>query len=401
MPGEPSLPPCQPIAAPDAQDASAVQCPVHRVEITPCDAAELAPLLAYLSANQALQGSQYFPRGAVLEDGRLDLCKQSLGSDNCLRIAQALQGNTQVRSLMLGTDAIGDTGAHAVAQLLDKNAHLRVLYLGCNNIGTLGARRLGAALAQNAQLTGLWLKRNPLGPEGAASIAQMLRSNRHLGVLDLVNTDLRSEGLDAIVDALCTDNSTMHTLYLSGNGLEPGAAVALSRLLREAPHVTALYLSVNRLGDEGAAMLADALHANRSLRTLELASNGIGPEGAKALFEGLRRHPAIACLNLGYAPSTRVLGASANRIGDQGVEHAMDMLSASRTLRSLNLTRNGVTARGLESLDSALSGNRYLGRLLVDGSLPEALAERLARNRVEHGDLPVPADRALIRSVYR
>ncbi len=71
----------------------------------------------------------------MLDDGRLDLCKQSLGTENCLRLVAALQDNTRVRSLMLGTDAIGDVGAGAVARLVAGNAHLQVLYLGCNNIG--------------------------------------------------------------------------------------------------------------------------------------------------------------------------------------------------------------------------------------------------------------------------
>jgi hypothetical protein len=394
MPGERTDPPMD-AAAGD----STVHCPVHRVSITPCAADELAPLLDHLCADRPVQGSQRFPRGTLVEDGRLDLCKQSLGTDNCVRLAEALQHNTQVRSLMLGTDAIGDAGAGAVARLATRNAHLEVLYLGCNNIGPEGARELGAALVQAPHVSGLWLKRNPLGPAGAGSIARMLRGNRHLRVLDLVNTELRSAGVRAVVDALCTDNRSLQSLYLSGNGLGPAAAGDLARLLREAPHVESLYASVNHLGDEGAAVLAEALAANRTLRTLELASNGIGPAGAKVLLEAVR-HSGLHTLNLGYAPSTKALGTRGNDMGDQGAACAAQLLDASTPLRMLDLARTGITAGGMAVLAEAAMRSRQLGRLIVEGPLPGGLAEHLARNRAAHGD-EAPKDQALIKSVYR
>lgn len=392
MPGDPPS---------DAPPASPVRCPVHRVEITPCDAAELQALLDHLGANQASPDDHRFPRGALLSDGRLDLCKQSLGADNCLLITQALHSNTQVRSLMLGTDAIGDLGAEAVARLAVGNPTLEVLYLGCNNIGPQGAQQIGSMLTDAPQVSGLWLKRNPLGPEGVRSIAGLLRRHAGLRVLDLVNTDLRDEGVRALVDALCSDNRSLRHLYLSGNGLGPTAAPALSRLLREAPHLQGLYLSVNRLGDEGVAVLADGLAANRTLQALELASNGVGPAGAAVLFDAVRPHPALQILNLGHAPSTRVLGSQANGLFDEGAGHAADLLAASSSLARLDLTRTGITTRGVERLAAAMTRNERLVDLRLDLRLPPALNECLRRNRARHGELPWPQDLSMIRSVYR
>lgn len=381
--------------------ASSVHCPVHRVEITPCDVAELQPLLDQLVADQPSTGDLRFPRGALLSDGRLDLCKQSLGPDNCLRITEALRGNTQVRSLMLGTDAIGDRGAEAVARLAVGSRNLEVLYLGCNNIGPQGAQQIGSILGGAPQVSGLWLKRNPLGPEGVRSIAQMLRGHAGLRVLDLVNTDLRDEGVDALVDALCSDNRSLRHLYLSGNGLGPTAAPALARLLREAPWLEGLYLSVNRLGDEGVGLLAEGLAANRTLKALELASNGIGPAGAGALFRGARSNPALQVLNLGYAPSTRVLGSEANRLLDEGAGHAAELLSVSSSLARLDLTRTGLTMQGVLLLAEAMTRNERLVDLRLDLRSPPSLVESLRRNRARHGEPSWPQDQALIRSVYR
>jgi len=393
MPGDPLQ-----LAA--MEEHSNVQCPVHRVSITPCGAAELEPLLEHLSDNLAVPVNQQFPRGTLTSDGRLDLCKQSLGADHCLSVTKALEHNTRVRSLMLGTDAIGDTGAAAVAGLASINPHLEVLYLGCNNIGPAGALALGNALAGSASnITGLWLKRNPLGPEGAATIADMLRSNQRLRVLDLVNTDLHASGVQAIVDALCSDNHSLQSLYLSGNGLEAASAVDLARLLRDAPHIKALYLSVNRLGDEGALVLADALRHNRTLHTLELASNGIRQQGASALFDAAR-HSSLQSLNLGYAPSTRVLGAQANCMGDEGAVQAAHLIGASSSLRKLNVTRNNISRHGHAVLFDAALRSTQLTQLSTDSRLPDELSQHLQRNLSLCGEV-VSQDQAMIRSVYR
>lgn len=386
------------------EERSNVQCPVHRVSITPCDATELEPLLEHLSDNLGIKlnapGNQQFPRGTLTSDGRLDLCKQSLGVDHCLSVTKALEHNTQVRSLMLGTDAIGDAGAAAVAGLASVNPHLEVLYLGCNNIGPAGALALGNTLAGSApNITGLWLKRNPLGPEGAANIAHMLRSNQHLRVLDLVNTDLRASGVQAIVDALCSDNHSLQSLYLSGNGLEAASAVDLARLLRDAPHIKALYLSVNRLGDEGALVLADALRHSRTLHTLELASNGIRQQGASALFDAAR-HSSLQSLNLGYAPSTRVLGAQANCMGDEGAVQAAHLIGASSSLRKLNVTRNNISRHGHAVLFDAALRSTQLTHLGTDSRLPDELSQHLQRNLSLWGEI-VSQDQAMIKSVYR
>ncbi|WP_309715879.1 hypothetical protein [Armatimonas sp.] len=382
-------------------DDPTILCPVHLAPITPCAPEELEPLLAHLSGDTPVMESAVFPRGTLLDDGRLDLCKQSLGPENCQRLVAALEGNTHVRSLMLGTDGIGDSGAAAVATLAKSNPRLEVLYLGCNKIGPAGAEALSEALAHNTSVTGLWLKRNPLGPEGAKKLAGMLRINQSLRVLDLVNTDLRTTGFDAIVTALCEANRSVERLYLSGNGLGPEQAHGLARLLREAPYLNALLLSVNRLGDEGAVLLAEALRKNTTLEELDLASNGIGTTGALTLLEAVLAHPRLHTLSLGYTPSTRVLGSSANALGDKGAFALAALLPGAKTLRRLDLRRNGLSKRGVTALVEALEHNHTLVDLQIDGKPNPKLGELLERNQAQSLPPTRDPDVALIRSVYR
>jgi len=87
-------------------------------------------------------------------------------------------------------------------------------------------------------------------------------------------------------------------------------------------------------------------------------------------------------------------------MGDEGAVCAAELIGASPVLRKLDLMRNGITECGRSILMEAALRSRRLGRLIVESSQPEALAQHLARNRAAHGD-DVPADRALIKSVYR
>src|SRR5579871_2032881 len=210
------------------EEEAVIHCPIHDVtDITPCDPAEIAPLISHLEADLPVTQPTAFPRGTVMEDGRLDLCKQQLGPAGCRLVTEALAANTTITSLLLGTDGIGDGGAADVARLIEHNPRLEIIYLGCNRIGESGAAVLAGTLARNRSVKGLWLKRNPIGEAGALSIAAMLRHNRSLRTLDLVNTYPGPDGLAALVDVLIHENHTIEWLYLGGNDIDAEAAKLL------------------------------------------------------------------------------------------------------------------------------------------------------------------------------
>lgn len=376
-----------------------IHCPVHTLpDFEPCAPAEIEPLLEYLRRDAPIEQAQVFPRGTVLEDGRLDLCKQQLGAHNCLSLVDALQENTHVRSLMLGTDAIGDEGAQAVARAIENNAQLQVIYLGCNRITEIGAHFLSDALKDNDSVTGLWLKRNPLGDAGALAIAQMLRTNTHLRTLDMVNTGIGRAGLNALLQVLAKKNRTLQRLYLGGNGLDELCAISIAEMLRANNSLNALFLNVNHLGDLGAETIADALAHNTNLRELGLASNGLSAHGIAALLKA----PTLQILDLGYSASTRALGAQRNALGEDAIEIIAPLLRENRTLRRLNLGGNRVDEVTQNLLCAALQNNTTLQILAFDGAVSPNLQALLARNRASHDEkLGVPDDVKLIRSVYR
>lgn len=379
-----------------------IHCPIRGPLPAPtCPPAELAPLLDWLRDNRPVVEPRTLPRGTLLSDGRLDLCKQGLGVDGCRAVTAALAGNTVVRALLLGTNGIGDEGAAAVAELLAVNRALEVVYLGCNGIGAAGAERLATAVAANPAVSGLWLKRNPIGAAGLRAVARLVRAGA-VRVLDLVNTCPGEPALGAVVVALTEGPSPVDSLYLGGNALDESAGGPLAALVSGNQTLRGLFLNVNRLGDAGAVRLAAGLAGNRGLRALGLASNGIGPEGIAALARGLRGHPHLTWLDLGYSPSTRVLGSSANRVAGAAVDALAELIAGAPHLTELNLSQTGIDRGGLERLAHAAGCNPGVMSVIYSGPRVAALDDLLTARRAAPGwSPPVRPDAALIRSVYR
>lgn len=402
-------------ARPTALDQSPpISCPAIWVpEIEPCPSAELDPLIAWLASAQPVAAPTTFTRGTALPDGRLDLCKQSLGVDGAARVLRAFDGSTFVRSLLLGTDGLGDAGAAAVAGLIreQRAPALETLYLGCNRIELAGVLSLAEALADpSSPVRALWLKRNLVGSRGAAVLAELLRRKPALELLDLTNSGLGDAGVEPIVAALHEQVAQplgLSRLLIGGNGIGPGGAAQLGELLAVTPHLREIGLAVSRLGDAGARALAHGLARNRSLERLDLASCALGPEGLAAIVDALRTHPCLTELSLGTTPSTTALGERDNDLADrQGAELLASWLAVEPPLRRLDLVGAGIRSSGALRLLDALATNSNL----VDVPLGKHVARRIKRRlrallernaAARPFDTSPPAHVAAILSVYR
>lgn len=385
------------------QRESIIQCPIQGpLPFVACPEAEVTPLVDYLQLDTAVPEATTFPRGTLLPDGRLDLCKQNLGPDGCRRVASALQQNHQVRSLLLGTDGIGDDGTASIGELVESNSALQIIYLGCNGITETGTKRLAESLADNSSVEGLWLKRNPIGDSGAEEIAKLLTRNHSIRVLDLVNTAIGDRGVGVLCNSLKSAHCSIERMYLGGNAFSTYAASQLAEVLRVNRRLHSLLLNVNALGDEGIEILTRGLADNSTLRELGVSSNGITACGLEPLMKSVMHHPLLTSLDLGYSPSTRVLKAKANTLGDEGGSLIASMLKDNQALKRLNLSRTGIGYSGKEAIESALLASQTMQHCIIDGGLSGTVQRHLLANRERDGggDLP-SSDVALIRSVYR
>src|ERR1043165_7769680 len=122
-----------------------------------------------------------------MPDGRLDLCKQALGLEHTRELLPAAAAHPWLQHVLLGTNGLGDAGAHALSAWLGSAAlppNLATLYLGCNRIGPSGLAALASAVEETPTLCALWLKRNPLTASSAPRLCALLTRSQ-LQVLDL------------------------------------------------------------------------------------------------------------------------------------------------------------------------------------------------------------------------
>ena len=72
----------------------------------PCSLEELEPLLEHLTLNKPgpddTNQSIVFPRGAIMSDGRLDLCKQVVGPQGIQPLLNAMKYSSVIHRLLLG-----------------------------------------------------------------------------------------------------------------------------------------------------------------------------------------------------------------------------------------------------------------------------------------------------------
>ncbi|MEU6203148.1 gala protein [Micromonospora musae] len=376
-------------------DPTPVRCPIIADPTAGlADPADFDPLLARLATAVPIADSEVYPRGTVRADGRLDLCKQGVGPAQTARIVAAAVESPLVRHLLLGTNALGETGARAVADALRPGHRLHTLYLGCNLIDSTGVTALAERLAADDQLRALWLKRNPVGDDGVRRLAEALRTNTTLRTLDLVNVGMTVRGLTMLAAALAERPVPVQRLFLGGNGFGPDAVPVLGTLIHTAV-VRELYLAANHLGDAGVAALADL--ADGVPMTLGLGGNGITPAGVAALTGHLA---AWEALDLARPPSERALGARGNVVGDDGAEALAEALPGAR-LRRLDVRRTEIGGRGARRLVAAIEGHPTLRYLGINGGVPRKQRRRAAALLAEQ-PAPLPhEDIQAIASVYR
>ncbi|MGE3851688.1 MAG: gala protein [Planctomycetota bacterium] len=390
-------------------DTPLPRCPlVYVPQVTTCDPAELTPLVEWLqTANDDDDNlPRVFARGTALPDGRLDLCKQSIGPGGLARTLGALRDGRPVRHLLLGTNGLGDDGARTLANHAAASESLHTLYLGCNMIHAPGAEALADAVAGNPQVSALWLKRNPLGEDGAAVIAGLVARTTTLQVLDVDNTMLGDAGCARVLDALA-DNASIRHVYLGSNGAGPQAARAAAAMLSRNRTLQSLYLGASELRDDGIReLIAGGLTRNTTLDTLVVSSNRIGAYGLALLADAPASSIALRSLDLGVSSSALALQIAPNHYGDAGAAHLAAWLRRDPpgpAIAELDLRDSGITSRGAQLLASALEDdNRRLATLRLGKGIARTIRRRIATALAGRpAPRELPAHLAAIQSVYR
>ena len=249
------------------------------------------------------------------------------------------------------------------------------LYGGPGRIPTLASMRSRAvALAQGH----IPLTSTPLGDRGRgvngrkgkspqktpAQLTQLTLASRRL---DVGYNGLRAEHAQAITEALAMPESKLAWLELSYNaiGAEGAAHLAEAVALPNCPLAT-LCLSCNGLGDEGIDLLTAALvktqDREKGLAAIELGFNRIYSSGVRAFSKCLADGCTLRSVNL-----------SDNGLGNAGCELIAAAVRSPRCrLTTLRLGCNGIGDKGATALAESLKLGASLEVLDLEGNFIEA-----------------------------
>ena len=264
----------------------------------------------------------------------LELRSNRIGNPGASSLAEALAGNSALRSIDLQRNDIKDQGAIGLAAALQVNGALQVVNLRFNEVGDAGATALGKALQSNRSIIELHLGGNLIGPEGAMQLAASLEAN-----------------------------STLRTLNLRSNAILDVGAVAIARMCKRNDALVELYLGSNGIGEEGCAALADSWKHNSRLQRVDLQGASCGRTGALAVAEALRVNRTLKQLVLEIEPNNR-----------EGATAVANALRSNTTITELALGEAGALDEGiLAAVNGTLRVNKFITTIGngAAGSAPE------------------------------
>jgi Ran GTPase-activating protein (RanGAP) involved in mRNA processing and transport len=143
------------------------------------------------------------------------LINNSIDDEIAKGIAKSLLVSN-IRTLVLNDNSIGEDGGQAIALSIKFNKSLTYINMVANKMGPLAAAAFAATLESNQTLTSLILSSNHIGNDGLASLMKSMQSNKTLEMLGLMQ--IGATDFSSVADVL-EGNNTLIDLYLNENDI--------------------------------------------------------------------------------------------------------------------------------------------------------------------------------------
>eukprot|EP00051_Salpingoeca_urceolata_P010535 m.128974 g.128974 ORF g.128974 m.128974 type:complete len:885 (-) comp16750_c0_seq8:1316-3970(-) len=219
-----------------------------------------------------------------------------MGAEGVAALMESFANNDVIRDLDLACNIIR-SGGKAVAAFLGPSQSIRNVNLSENFLGDKEAAALAEAVAENTSLEQLNLSRNQLGETAGANFGRALQANSSLQELDLSWNNIRLRGATLLASGIGA-HAKLRVVHLQWNGFADDGAKAVAAALKATSSIEFLDLSRNRIGDEGAIAIGSALEGNTSVKTLLLSGNALGFVGVSALLTAAIRNQTFTKLDL-------------------------------------------------------------------------------------------------------
>lgn len=291
---------------------------------------------------------------------KIDLSQRGLMPMDARLVKMAILQNQRLTVLKLGYNNLGDEGASILADGgIGKNRgtgggayyHLESLDLGFNNIGDTGCSALCRG-AVSERLQTLYLAGNAIGGDGAIAVADLIRrTSCRLQKLYLTGNILGPEGVKAISEAVLCAEQRNETEETSGNNHDPDDDMHLSNKQQETDQnnqsfLEELYLGGTGMGLLGCESIALLLQNTCRICVLSLPNCEIHDESLYILADAIKTNRDRLPL--------KSLQLSFNQITCKGVERLVNAFCGSQTLKELLIDNNEVADRGAQHIASIL-----------------------------------------------
>ncbi|XP_059311848.1 RAN GTPase-activating protein 2 [Lycium ferocissimum] len=270
--------------------------------------------------------------------------------------SEALEGSN-LKSLNLSENALGEKGVRAFGKLLQSQTNLEELLLMNDGISLEAARAVSELVSSTEKLKVLHFHNNMTGDEGAVAIAEIVKRSPLLEDFRCSSTRVGSKGGSALCEALgmC---SHLKKLDLRDNMFGPEAGLVLSKALNKHENLAEVYLSYLNLDDEGAIAIANALKDSApSLGVLEMAGNDITAEAAPAIASCIAAKQLLSKLSL-----------AENELKDEGAIQIAKALQGHNHLIQVDMSINALRRAGARVLAQAVLQKDGFKLLNVDGN---------------------------------
>eukprot|EP01134_Creolimax_fragrantissima_P001680 CFRG1680T1 len=248
-----------------------------------------------------------------------------------------------------------------VAKLDNNDSSFKSLYvMSFRKLNSHDFNRLCAAICNSKYLEEFHIGQ-ALTEEDLDALCECLAVNNSLRILSVGNKTFGLQGLERISSGLLK-NTSICTLDLENKGLGDDGAECLASIITDSTNlkIENLKLGRNDIGDTGLIAICNALKHNETLKTLDLHVNSFGSTKAMSSLGTYlaRAECTLEGLNLSTNPNVKEISV---------VEFSENGLACNRSLRSLILSECCVGDEGVDSLTTALTEQKGITSLLLDG----------------------------------
>lgn len=338
--------------------------------ILPCSACELEILdlsqNVTLGTTAVLKLAQALEYNTDLQDLRLANCHLGVEQDLCLAACSrrpSLQNweNIKARDLAkvacfkftVVVEHAGDTAVEAIVKSLCSHTSLMKLDISGCKLGQEGASKLSDALHANSAITHLSLAKNSLGDRGAASIATILQRNPIIR-LDTSCNHIQTTGADILARSL--QMCMVRSCLLSAHGISCVTSPASGRNYNSVIHDCVYLHSEQEQSGRSSLIRVSGWHDLQELRHLDLSGNDVGDHGIVAIVQSAQNLLSIVLSKTGMTA--------------KGLIHVSNWMSSNATkirLQHLDISKNCLGDKGTRNFCTAVNSCTQLKTVKLTG----------------------------------